>query len=106
MSTAVATGTDAPQKVSDVTTAGKFLFWAGVVLLCAWVLVPIYLLLVNTLSSPQEVTAFPKTGVPSFNFGSIQFFLGFSGVLWALWNSVLVAVLTMTSGESVCESDP
>lgn len=95
MSTAVATGSDVPQKVSEVTAAGKFLFWAGVVLLCAWVLVPIYLLIVNTLSSPQEVTAFPKTGVPSFNFGSVQFFLSFSGVLWALWNSVLVAVLTM-----------
>jgi multiple sugar transport system permease protein len=95
MSAAIATGSDVPQKVSEVTSAGKFLFWAGVVLLCAWVLIPIYLLIVNTLSAPQEVTAFPKTGLPSFNFGSVQFFLSFSGVLWALWNSVLVAVLTM-----------
>jgi multiple sugar transport system permease protein len=95
MSTATATGSDIPQKVSEVTSAGKILFWAGVVLLCAWVLVPIYLLVVNTLSSPQEVTAFPKTGIPSFDLGSIMFFLSFSGVLWALWNSVLVAVLTM-----------
>jgi multiple sugar transport system permease protein len=95
MSTASVTGSDIPQKVSEVTSAGKLLFWAGVFLLCAWVLVPIYLLVVNTLSSPQEVTAFPKTGVPSFDLGSVQFFLSFSGVLWALWNSVLVAVLTM-----------
>jgi multiple sugar transport system permease protein len=95
MSIATATGSDIPQKVSEVTSAGKILFWAGVVLLCAWVLVPIYLLVVNTLSSPQEVTAFPKTGIPSFDLGSIMFFLSFSGVLWALWNSVLVAVLTM-----------
>jgi multiple sugar transport system permease protein len=95
MSTAAASGGDVPRKVSEVTSAGKILFWAGVALLCAWVLVPIYLLVVNTLSSPQEVTAFPKTGVPSFDLGSVQFFLSFSGVLWALWNSVLVAVLTM-----------
>jgi multiple sugar transport system permease protein len=95
MSTATVTGSDVPQKVSEVTSAGKFLFWAGVILLCAWVLVPIYLLVVNTLSSPQEVTAFPKTGIPSFDLGSVQFFLSFSGVLWALWNSVVVAVLTM-----------
>jgi multiple sugar transport system permease protein len=95
MSTAAATGSDIPQKVSEVTSAGKILFWAGVALLCAWVLVPIYLLVVNTLSSPQEVTAFPKTGIPSFDLGSVKFFLSFSGVLWALWNSVLVAVLTM-----------
>jgi multiple sugar transport system permease protein len=90
-----ASATDAPQAVSDVGRAGRFLFWAAVVLLCAWVLVPIYLLAVNTLSSPQEVTAFPKSGVPSFDLGSLQFFLGFSGVVKALWNSLLVAVLTM-----------
>jgi multiple sugar transport system permease protein len=33
--------------------------------------------------------------VPSFDLGSLQFFLGFSGVVKALWNSLLVAVLTM-----------
>ncbi|MBK8082700.1 MAG: carbohydrate ABC transporter permease [Devosia sp.] len=86
---------DVPRPVSDITAAGRFLFVAGVVLLCAWVLVPIYLLLVNTLSSPQEVTGFPKTGLPSFNLGSLQFFAQFAGVGAALWNSVLVAVLTM-----------
>ena len=86
--------TDAARKV-EVRSAGRFLFIAAIVLLCAWVLVPIYLLFVNTLSSPQEVTGFPKTGIPSFDFGSIQFFVNFAGVLWALWNSVLVAVLTM-----------
>src|SRR5690606_30402333 len=59
MSTVAATA-DKPRAVSDVGAAGRFLFWTSVVLLCAWVLVPIYLLIVNTLSSPQEVTAFPK----------------------------------------------
>lgn len=80
---------------AEVRSTGRFLFVAAIVLLCAWVLVPIYLLFVNTLSSPQEVTGFPKTGVPSFNFGSVEFFISFAGVLRALWNSVLVAVLTM-----------
>ena len=32
---------DVPRPVSEVKTAGKFLYWAGIVLLCAWVLVPI-----------------------------------------------------------------
>ena len=95
MSTAVATAGDAPRPVSEVNAAGKFVFWAGTLLLCAWVLIPIYLLIVNTLSSPAEVTGFPKTGVPSFDLGSLEFFVGFQGVLSALWNSVLVAVLTM-----------
>jgi multiple sugar transport system permease protein len=87
--------TDVPRGVSEVTAAGRLLFIAGVVLLCAWVLVPIYLLLVNTLSSPAEVTGFPKTGLPSFDMGSLAFFAGFAGVGAALWNSVLVAVMTM-----------
>jgi multiple sugar transport system permease protein len=86
---------DVPKPVSDVTGAGKFLFVAGTVLMLAWVLVPLYLLLVNTLSSPNQVTAFPKTGVPGFDFGSVQFFLTFAGVGKALLNSVIVAVLTM-----------
>lgn len=86
---------DQPRAVAEVSRAGRFVFVAGTVLMCAWVLVPIYLLLVNALSSPAQVTGFPKTGLPGFDFGSLQFFIGFSGVAKALWNSVLVAVLTM-----------
>jgi multiple sugar transport system permease protein len=85
---------DAPRQV-EARSAGRFLFIAAIVLICAWVLVPIYLLFVNTLSSPAQVSAFPKTGLPGWDFGSIQFFMGFSGVVRALGNSLLVAVLTM-----------
>ncbi|UYN99914.1 MAG: carbohydrate ABC transporter permease [Devosia sp.] len=85
---------DMPRPVSS-GGAGRFLIWASIVLLCAWVLVPIYLLMVNALSSPQQVSAFPKTGLPGFDFGSLQFFASFAGVAKALWNSILVAVLTM-----------
>lgn len=86
---------DTPQTVGDTRKAGRFVFVAGTVMLMAWVLVPIYLLFVNTLSSASEVSGFPKTGLPSFDFGSVQFFLSFSGVTRALWNSIVVAVLTM-----------
>ena len=89
------TANDVPRGVSEVTAAGRFLFWAGVVMLCAWVLVPIYLLLVNTLSSPEEVSGFPKSAIPSFDLGSLAFFASFAGVGAALWNSIVVAVLTM-----------
>jgi multiple sugar transport system permease protein len=65
------------------------------ILLCVWVLLPIYLLFVNALSAPAEVTGFPKRFWPSFDFGSVSFFLNFQGVTRALWNSVQVAVLTM-----------
>lgn len=93
--TAVTAETDTSHPVESAQSAGRFLFIAAIVLICAWVLVPIYLLLVNTLSSPAEVSGFPKTGIPSFDFGSVQFFLSFAGVAKALWNSLLVAVLTM-----------
>jgi multiple sugar transport system permease protein len=86
--------TDTPRRV-EARSAGRFLMWAAAVLIAAWVLVPIYLLVVNTLSSPQQVTAFPKTGVPGWDFGSVQFFMGFSGVTRALVNSLIVAGLTM-----------
>jgi multiple sugar transport system permease protein len=95
MTDATASAGDVPRSVSEAGVAGRFLFIASIVLLCAWVLVPLYFLAVNTLSSPEEVSAFPKTGVPSFDTGSLEFFAGFGGVAKALWNSVLVAVLTM-----------
>ena len=95
MTDATAAAGDVPRGVSEVNAAGKFLFIAGVAMLCAWVLVPIYFLFINMLSSPAQVLAFPKSVIPSFDTGSLQFFFGFDGVLKALWNSVLVAVLTM-----------
>ncbi|RWM31744.1 carbohydrate ABC transporter permease [Mesorhizobium sp.] len=80
---------------ADARKAGNWLLVATTILLCVWVLLPIYLLIVNALSSPQEVTAFPKRFFPSFDLGSLSFFINFAGVARALWNSVLVATLTM-----------
>ena len=89
-----ATVAEAPAAPST-RSAGHFLYISGVVLLCAWVLVPIYLLLVNTLSSPDTVNSFPKPLFPEFDFGSLAFFAQFAGMLTALKNSVLTAGMTM-----------
>lgn len=83
------------KKPADPQKAGRFLFGATVFILCAWVLLPIYLLVVNTLSSPEAVISFPKSFVPEFNFESLEFFAGFDGILKALKNSILVATVTM-----------
>jgi multiple sugar transport system permease protein len=80
---------------ADTRKAGNWLILACVVVLCVWVLLPIYLLLVNALSSPEQVTGFPKSLVPAFEFGSLAFFANFAGVANALKNSVIVAGLTM-----------
>lgn len=91
----ITTSKDRPRPAGEAGRAGKLLLGAAIFLLCAWILVPLYLLFVNTLSAPAEVTGFPKSGLPSFDMGSVQFFLSFAGVGQALWNSVLVAALTM-----------
>jgi multiple sugar transport system permease protein len=83
------------QPVAETGRVGRFLYGAAVVLLVAWVLVPLYLLLVNTLSSPDAVQGFPKTGLPTLDFGSVNFFLTYDGVGQALLNSVMAAVTTM-----------
>jgi multiple sugar transport system permease protein len=75
--------------------AGRLLIGAAVTLLCVWVLLPIWLLLVNTLNTPEGVTSWPKSLVPSFDLGSLRFFAEYEGVAAALLNSVLVAGLTM-----------
>ncbi len=74
--------------------AGRWLMIAVIVMLCAWVLLPIYLILVNALSSPAEVNGWPKQFYPSLDFGSLSFFIQFRGVASALLNSVIVASLT------------
>ncbi len=79
----------------DTRATGRYLYIASVVFLCAWVIVPIYFLLINTLSSPETVNSFPKPFWPEFDMGSLTFFAGFAGMLTALKNSVLVAAMTM-----------
>ena len=87
--------TPAGRPASDARRAGRLVYLAVVGLLCAWVLVPIYFLLVNTLSSPEAVNSFPKAFWPEFDLASLTFFVQFAGMLKALTNSVLVAALTM-----------
>lgn len=80
---------------ADTRRASRFVYKSAVVLLLAWVLVPIYFLLVNTLSSPDTVNSFPKSFWPEFDMGSLTFFANFAGMLTALKNSVFVAGITM-----------
>ncbi len=89
-----AVATDAPA-AADPRKAGRYVYGAAVFLLCAWVIVPLYFLLINTLSSPEAVNAFPKSFIPEFDLGSLAFFASFAGMLSALKNSILVALLTM-----------
>ncbi len=84
-----------PAQAGATRRTGNWLYGASIVLLCAWVLVPLYFLLINTLSSPETVNSFPKPFFPPFDLGSLTFFANFGGMLTALKNSVVVAVMTM-----------
>ena len=75
--------------------AGRYLYIATVVFLCVWVLVPLYFLFVNALSSAEAVNSFPKSALPEFDLGSLSFFAKFYGILDALKNSLIVATMTM-----------
>ena len=75
--------------------AGRYLYVATVIFLCAWVLVPLYFLFVNALSSAEAVNSFPKSALPEFDLGSLSFFAKFYGILDALKNSLIVATMTM-----------
>ncbi|MEK9701451.1 MAG: carbohydrate ABC transporter permease [Deltaproteobacteria bacterium] len=73
---------------------GYLLRWS-VCILGLWVLLPLWLLFVNSFSTPEQVSSFPKALLPSLDLSSLGFFLGFAGVGKAMLNSVLVACLTM-----------
>ncbi|MFM2074377.1 MAG: hypothetical protein RJB34_682 [Pseudomonadota bacterium] len=67
----------------------------GAVVATAWVLLPLYFLMVNAFSSPASVAQFPKDFWPEGNTESLRFLLGFQGVISALINSLAVAAMTM-----------
>lgn len=67
----------------------------GGVLATAWILLPLYFLLINAFSSPETVSQFPKAYWPEGNTESMAFLLGFQGVISALINSLAVAAMTM-----------
>lgn len=76
-------------------TLAKFLSRGAVLALCFWVLLPIYLLLINTFSSQADVSSFPKNLIPPMNTESVEFFMGYYGVGQALLSSLKVAAVTM-----------
>ncbi|MEY4507387.1 MAG: Trehalose transport system permease protein SugB [Pseudomonadota bacterium] len=67
----------------------------GAVVATAWVLLPLYFLMINAFSSPASVAQFPKEFWPEGNTESLRFLLGFQGVISALINSLAVAAMTM-----------
>jgi multiple sugar transport system permease protein len=69
----------------------------GAALATLWVALPIYFLLANALSTPEQVNAYPKQLLPSVDLGSMAYLMSYEGVLTSLFNSLAVAVMTMVA---------
>ena len=95
MSTQAAQVPAAAGKTAAWPGVWRWLFGAVVTILCLWVLFPIYLLVVNSLSTPEQVNGWPKAFVPGFYTESLEFFWNFEGVAKAMLNSVIAAFITM-----------
>ncbi|MFN8759839.1 MAG: carbohydrate ABC transporter permease [Tagaea sp.] len=77
-------------------TARRLVYYAGIAMICAWILVPIWLIAVGAIGGRQGVFLWPKSLWPrEFSFAAVELFLRIEGVGKALWNSVLAAALTM-----------
>lgn len=94
MTSLATTEAEAPAR-AEPRRSGRLLMASAVAVLVAWVLVPIYLLVVNAFGSVAAVSAWPKSLVPEFDLSSFAFFANYAGVPRALLNSFLVAGLTM-----------
>ena len=57
----------------DPRRTGRYVYATAVFLLCAWVLGPLYLLFVNTLSSPEAVNSFPRLMSPNLTLKVLNF---------------------------------
>src|SRR5579875_1795971 len=79
-----------------MTALKRAVFVCGVLLICAWVVVPIYLIALGGLGGQQVVYAWPKPFWPlAWAGGNFTAFLAIQGIWSALLRSVEVAVLCM-----------
>jgi multiple sugar transport system permease protein len=71
-------------------------FTTGVVALCAWVLVPIYLIAIGALGGRAAVYKWPKSFLPTdASLSTLTAFLALEGIWKSAVNSVTAAVLCM-----------
>jgi multiple sugar transport system permease protein len=79
-----------------VRSLKRSLFIVGILVLCAWTIVPIYLVALSALGGEQTVYAWPKPFWPlSWSARNISAFLAIEGIGPAMLRSVEVAALCM-----------
>ena len=77
-------------------TGRRALYWSGVLVLCAWVLVPIWLVGLGAVGGRPAVFSWPKAWWPTTaSLDQLMLFLRIEGVWTAALNSVIAASITM-----------
>jgi multiple sugar transport system permease protein len=77
----------------------RTLIYASAVVLAIWALIPFYLIAVSAITPPPNVSDYPKPLLPSsVSVATMQLFLESSGIIPAMLNSVIVALLTVGVG--------
>jgi len=67
------------------------------ILICLWVLIPIWFIASMALTTPEVVRSYPKGVLPfiPFSFETMRFFLSSQGIIPGTINSVIVAIITL-----------
>jgi multiple sugar transport system permease protein len=77
-------------------TLRRGIFLSGVGVLCAWTLLPIWLISISAVGGRDAVDAWPKSFLPNLaSFGTLRAFLAVEGIWTSALVSIEVAVLCM-----------
>ena len=76
---------------------GRIWTYVGAALIVGWILVPLFFLTSMAFTTRETVRSYPKNVLPfiPFSTDTVRFFLDQPGVLEGLWNSLVVAVITL-----------
>jgi len=77
----------------------RTVIYASAVVLAIWALIPFYLIAISALTPQSNASDYPKPLFPSApSTSTIQLFLESSGIVPAMLNSVVVALVTVAAG--------
>jgi len=77
---------------------GRVALYGAAILLALWTLAPLYLVALAAFSTKQATFEWPKPLLPTdFSTETMLFFVNTKGVLDSVWNSVVVALLTIVA---------
>ncbi len=85
-----------PSVLSRRYILNRVLLYGSAIVLALWTLAPLYLIALAAFSTKQATFEWPKPFLPTdFSTDTMEFFMNSKGVLSSVWNSIVVALLTI-----------